>query len=509
MILRRAILSFALFAFAAPALAKAPQFAPAPPPRPAYSFPTGEEIVTFVGLSGDVTFAVIDLDTGLLVEGRGLDLPLPPASVAKAPTALYALDALGPDHRFETRVIAVGERSGGVLTGDLILQGGGDPEADTVTLDGLARAVASAGLRKVEGRFLIDDGLLPSIERIDGTQPEYAAYNPSVGALNLNYNRVHAEWRRGANGYAMSVEARAEGLSPPTDAAVVRIVETTTSGGVFDYRPGATPEAWTVARKALGKRGARWLPVRRPSDYAAATFRTLASGAGLALPNPVTGRSPVVADVIARATSRPLRSILRDMLRYSTNLTAEAAGLAASRTRRTPDGLAGSAAQMNAWAAAFAGFPAGDPGFQLVNHSGLSGDSRASARRLVEILAAADRRGFPGLGGGGAATLRGLLPEKPYLEEGKPRPPVEAVLRAKTGTMNFASALAGYIDTGRGRRLAFAILTADVAKREAIRNRQIESPRGSRSWAARSRQLQRALIRSWIARFGGAENDDG
>ena len=282
MILRRAILSFALFAFAAPALAKAPQFAPAPPPRPAYSFPTGEEIVTFVGLSGDVTFAVIDLDTGLLVEGRGLDRPLPPASVAKAPTALYALDALGPDHRFETRVIAVGERSGGVLTGDLILQGGGDPEADTVTLDGLARAVASAGLRKVEGRFLIDDGLLPSIERIDGTQPEYAAYNPSVGALNLNYNRVHAEWRRGANGYAMSVEARAEGLSPPTDAAVVRIVETTTSGGVFDYRPGATPEAWTVARKALGKRGARWLPVRRPSDYAAATFRTLASGAGLA-----------------------------------------------------------------------------------------------------------------------------------------------------------------------------------------------------------------------------------
>jgi D-alanyl-D-alanine carboxypeptidase/D-alanyl-D-alanine-endopeptidase (penicillin-binding protein 4) len=51
---------------------------------------------------------------------------LPPASVAKALTSLYALDTLGADHRFQTRVMATGSVIGGVLKGDLILVGGGD-----------------------------------------------------------------------------------------------------------------------------------------------------------------------------------------------------------------------------------------------------------------------------------------------------------------------------------------------------------------------------------------------
>ncbi|MEL6792604.1 MAG: D-alanyl-D-alanine carboxypeptidase, partial [Pseudomonadota bacterium] len=70
--------------------------------------------------------------------------------------------------------------------------------------------------------------------------------------------------------------------------------------------------------------------------------------------------------------------------------------------------------------------------------------------------------------------------------------------------LNFASALSGYIDTVAGRRLAFAILTADVPRREAAASAKIERPRGARSWGASSRRLQRALVRSWIARFGVA-----
>ena len=60
-------------------------------------------------------FALIDLDSGALVEAREPDRGRPPASVAKIVTTLYALDALGPDYRFPTRVLADGSsrRRGG------------------------------------------------------------------------------------------------------------------------------------------------------------------------------------------------------------------------------------------------------------------------------------------------------------------------------------------------------------------------------------------------------------
>ncbi len=273
--IRRAALALLLaaVAFAPAASANAPGFAPAPKPRPPAYAPTGPELVAKAGLSGVVAFFVIDLETGETLDALNVDAPLPPASVAKIPTALFALDAFGPGHRMETRLVAVGALEGGVLRGDLILQGGGDPEADTVTLERLAKDAAAAGLREVKGRFLVDDTLLPTVERIDDQQPEFAAYNPAVGPLNLNYNRVFAEWRQGGGGYRISVEARAENLSPPTDVARVEVVEATTSGGVFDYADGEPTATWSVARWALGGSGARWLPVRRPADYAARVFR--------------------------------------------------------------------------------------------------------------------------------------------------------------------------------------------------------------------------------------------
>ncbi|QIE55770.1 D-alanyl-D-alanine carboxypeptidase/D-alanyl-D-alanine-endopeptidase [Pikeienuella piscinae] len=503
---RRAALAALLALFAAPGFAGAPNVAPPPAPRPDRAGPDALTLVAEAELSGRVAYIVVDLETGAPLEGGDIDLPLPPASVAKVATALFALDTLGPDHRFETRLVALGPLDeNGVLNGDLVLQGGGDPETDTHTLDLLAFRAAEAGLKKVEGQFLVDDKLLPAIERIDATQPEIAGYNPAVGALNLNYNRVFAEWRRKGGNEVMNVEARANTLSPPTEAVRVEIVDATTSGAVFDYLGAADaggPEIWRVARGALGASGGRWLPVRRPGPYAGEVMRGRAAEAGIALSPPTMGAAPIVPDVLARVESRSLADILADMLKYSTNLTAETVGMAATRAvGGSADSLAASAASMNAWAAGFAGFAPGAPDFRLVNFSGLSPDSRVSARRLVELLVAAEKRGFPALDGGRAAKLKGLLPQRRYLDEGTTPPPVEASVRAKTGTLNFVSALAGYIEPDHGRRLAFAIITADLAARDAIVDKEIEIPSGARAWAGRSRALQRALIRSWITRF--------
>ncbi len=500
---RGGIAALLALAFVLPGLADAPSTSPAPRPKPAITVPTGADIAAAAELSGDIAFIVVDVATGQVLEAGNPDLPLPPASVAKVPTALYALSALGPDHRFETRLVEVGTRVGDTLKGDLILQGGGDPEVDTAALDLLLFRAIGDGLRRVEGRFLVDDSLIPYQPEIDETQPDVASYNPSISGVNLNFNRVHVEWKRSGTGYAIDVLARSDTLSTPTDAVKVAVADTTVSPA-FDYVPMNGEEHWRVRAGAMGQSGARWLPVRQPALYAGRVLRDLADKAGLTLPPAAPGPSPLVAEVTARIESRRLSDILADMLRYSTNLTAEAVGLSATRASGGGlDTLSASGQAMSAWAAGFAGFPPGDPGMALTNHSGLSGDSRASVRRLTDLLIAAEARGFPSLDGGRGATLRALLPMRPYLEKGEAEPAIAATVRAKTGTLNFTSALAGYIDLETGRRLAFAIIAADVPRRAATADPTVESPPGAKGWANGARRVQRALIRSWITRFAG------
>ena len=72
-----------------------------------------EDILGEAKLAGKVSFAVSEAKTGLGLETEDAATARPPASVTKAITALYALDALGPDHRFETWLIATGGVAGG------------------------------------------------------------------------------------------------------------------------------------------------------------------------------------------------------------------------------------------------------------------------------------------------------------------------------------------------------------------------------------------------------------
>ncbi|MEO1308976.1 MAG: D-alanyl-D-alanine carboxypeptidase, partial [Pseudomonadota bacterium] len=292
--------------------------------------PAVESLVTEANLGGEVTFAVIDAQTGEVLETRKPFLPMPPASVAKALTATYGLSALGPEHRFRTCLMTDAPIEDGILQGDLVLVGTGDPTLDTDGLAVLAAQLKPIGIFEVKGKLLTYGASLPQLRLIDASQPDHVGYNPSVSGLNLNFNRVHFEWKRAGNGYALAMDARTQKYRPAVSIARISVADR--RAPVYSYQDLDGVDDWTVARTALGNGGSRWLPTRVPDAYCSDVFRTLARSHGISMADGGARSSfPAGHRVLAEWQSAQLRDIVGGMLRYSTNLTAEVVGLSATR----------------------------------------------------------------------------------------------------------------------------------------------------------------------------------
>jgi serine-type D-Ala-D-Ala carboxypeptidase/endopeptidase (penicillin-binding protein 4) len=402
-----------------------------------------------------VAVVVEEVEGGRRVVAHRAAEPGLPASALKLATALVALDVFGPEHRFATRLWISGALDDrGRLAGDVIITGGGDPLLDLDGLMALALGLRAHGVRDVAGRFVLDDTALPRLPQVNPDQPPEAGYNAGMGALSVAFNRVQ--------------------------------------------RPGG---AFTIP--ALRERGPAWrrLPSDRPAVvpvqdaglHAALVLRDLAASLGVGLPEPERGATPAEARLVARVDSRPLRDIVQAMLLYSNNQIAEIIGLAATR-----------AATLEASAEAMAlrlrtALPEVDwRGFRPTNHSGLDPAARATADQLLAILALAEVR----------HAILPLLPAAGWSGslEGRFRTP-EAALRvwAKTGSLDFASALVGYVLPPTGRALRVAILITDEAGRRA--RDTVEAPTGPMrravdDFTARARDLRDDLA-LWALAQGG------
>lgn len=409
--------------------------------------------VDAISNSGAIGWCLIDVATGQEFDSLSAGRGFPPASTIKLATAGYALARLRPERRFVTRV------TGGQTLG---LVGGGDPELDSPGLRDLARAAAPRAGRPA--RFVVEAGRIA--DRISPAMPIEAAYDPAISRLSLNYNRVKLLWERDGDALEAWMEAHGDGASPRVSSVGLRLVDCACP--VYQYAVTGGREVWTLRRDAMKGRASVMLPVRRPGRYAAETFAIFAREAGLVLPPAQFGAAPA-GPVLAERPSRPLVEMLADMLRFSTNLTAETLGVAASGR----DALAASARDMAGWAGALAGI---DPP-ALDTHSGLSPEGRISPRAMARLLAAM-ARARPG----GVDPVSLLRPASPPAEG--------AALRAKTGTLDFARGLAGWLDRPDGRRLAFAIFSEDLARRSA-------GARGALRWRNRAIERERLMLRLW------------
>lgn len=333
--------------------------------------------------------------------------PVIPASTHKLLVAAVAVEVLGADHRFTTNVLAP-DAVDGVIDGDVVLVGGGDPllvsadvssvdrypEFNTTSLDALADLVAAAGVTSINGSVLGD-----------GSRYDDEWMNPAWGA--------------GVAG----VEAG------PYDALVVNDSRTL---GRSARQPDPNAAAAREFARLLADRGVR-----------------IAGGSDSGLGDPTL---PVIASV----ESEPLTAVIAEMLTTSDNDTAEMLlkelGVADSDTGTVAAGLNVVDRTLRTW-----GVPM--DGVRLVDASGLSPENRSTCGALLAVLQQIE--GTP------VQEALALAGRTGTLQEQFVGTSMEGRLAGKTGTLGnppadldppAVKALAGFVDTENASTIEFVLI---------------------------------------------------
>ena len=180
---------------------------------------------------------VEDLDSGESVLRWQEEVPRNPGSTIKLLTTLVALDILGPTYNWQTNVFAIGDIENGRLTGDLLLEGRGDPFLVTERVWQLLRRVRQAGIVTIDGDLLLDDSYFDVAEHDPAAfdrQP-LRAYNVAPNALMMNYKviRFWFEPQHDANSVRVWLDPPLENLHVDNRLAL-------TPGACRGYQRGIT-----------------------------------------------------------------------------------------------------------------------------------------------------------------------------------------------------------------------------------------------------------------------------
>ncbi len=153
-----------------------------------------------------VAVVMIDLADGSVMESYNADEPLIPASVMKSVTIATLIGQTGIDYRYHTRLYAAGTIHKGVLDGNLIIEGGGDPSLNSnvepITADFVGEcldAVRKAGIERITGRIIADEDVFPGPAVPPSWMKADLSQSYGTGCHGLNFQNNSSGSRSVAN----------------------------------------------------------------------------------------------------------------------------------------------------------------------------------------------------------------------------------------------------------------------------------------------------------------------
>lgn len=414
-----------------------------------------------------VGVVILDVDSGAVLAEANPHLALNPASNAKLVTAAAALSILHGSHRYQTTLS--GTIKDHAVAGNLVLRGNGDPSLRTADLFALAQELRTRGVRRVDGDVLVDQKFYdelttpPAFEQ----QPnEWAAFRAPVSAVAVNENTLTLTVRPTTAGQAAQAS-----FDPPGFVDVDGTVKTGEDGADSvvlalsgSGRRMSAKLAGTVGSDAKLVRYSR--RVEDPQLLAGYVLKAVLDDAGIKVNGDVKlgpGAGGKGGDVLARHESEPLSTLLYSLGKQSDNFYAEMVfkSLAAEAKKR-PGKSAAAAELVTKW---LEKNDLSDTGVVVKNGSGLFDSNRTTAHAMAKLLRHAYRD--PAIRSEYVAQLAiggvdGTLHRRFRDTRAK------RSVRAKTGTLEDAIALSGYVlgPDGKGT-VAFSILFNKVSGRGA------------------------------------------
>ena len=400
-----------------------------------------------------------------------------PASNMKLLTGSTALTQLGPDFRYRTTIAAKGAVRDGVLDGDLLVIGRGDPTlSDHMRRDAMlglaeiADSLSARGVHRITGRVVAAGNAFPgSVFGYGWTYDDFEDdYSAPIDELNFNEGFSTIIVRGGAKpGDPVTVTTTPARTFPRVRvlaATVAPSAELASASGDGNSRRRATATRIDVTKDSAYFGGfvlsgvvqvadsvAVVVTHHDPDDAYVAAFGEALRAKGIGVDGALTSDSASRADTMFVVQSLPLRDIMPALMKPSQNQIAEillrTLGLERAGVGSPDSGRAVVVRQLLAWGA--------DSGGYLVRDgSGLSRYDYVTPETIVHVLSAMKQspqfqlfyESLPVAGVDG--TIRTRM--KGTKAEGN--------LHAKTGTVAQARSLSGYVTTADGRMLLFSML---------------------------------------------------
>jgi D-alanyl-D-alanine carboxypeptidase/D-alanyl-D-alanine-endopeptidase (penicillin-binding protein 4) len=409
--------------------------------------------------------AAIVVDAAPFANGRAVPLlsyranaAVNPASVMKLVTTYAGLELLGPAYTWPTPVFVDGSINNGVLTGNLIIQGRGDPKLVLERLWLLLRRVQGLGIKSITGDILLDHSAFTITPQnpADFDGEPLRPYNAAPDALLVNFKSVVMTFapNPGAGVAAVSMEPPLANVQMQSSVPLAAGKNGAALRDCGDYRGALQADfsdPFHIGFKGSypAACGEKVWPVAYvdPASYAERAVGGLWAEMGGKLGGRVReGRVPAGAQAAFEMASPPLAEVIRDINKYSNNVMAQQLFLTLSLTQ-TPGPASFEASRdvlLGWWRDRF--------GAQEVpvldNGAGLSRQARITPQALARLLQTA-------YASGAMPELMASLPISGVdgtLKRNKSRVS-QGWAHLKTGSLRDSTALAGYVDTPSGRRL--------------------------------------------------------
>jgi D-alanyl-D-alanine carboxypeptidase/D-alanyl-D-alanine-endopeptidase (penicillin-binding protein 4) len=433
---------------------------------------------------------------GHTLYARDADRLFIPASSLKLVVAAAAIALLPPEHRIVTSVYGAGELRNGVLHGDLVVYGRGDPTfsdrcygVDTVRadacddlwtrMDALADSIVHRGIRQVLGG-IIGDGSHFEPQLVHHSWEVYDLnwwYAAPVSALGFNDNSVNVTWGPGPSVDAppfVEFEPLLDNFAFENRARTVRRGRRRTID--FFRKPG-TMEIWTEGAVPLGHPGkTEYFALPDPNLYFVQALRAALQARGVSVAGPTSAtvdsaqyRAARAQPALVNFESRPLTDRTFPILNSSQNWFAEMLLKALGREIQGEGSWEAGLEVERRFLIDSVGIDS--TAFELRDASGLSEGNLMTPRALALLLrymynhprSTALLEALPRSGSPGSLEKRFLGTD------------LDGLVVAKTGSINNVSSLSGYIERPSGDILIFAVMANNHTASYTRAMRQIDT----------------------------------